>query len=341
MQNTDQEPLFRIVIPKSGEPEHYDALSLRDANYESSFFHGTIVTVQLLSPVTSANLRGPGDASHATVAGVKRQLPMSLQPLHSDEFNYVGKPDVFQSKWADNHRHGWVGPGDSLYTSNRSWVANGNLIIEGRRAADKKVGCGYVTSHTPVMYPVYSEVRMQASGLKLASAFWLLSDNDVNEIDIIEVYGSEPVFGKSMGTNFHIFQRTPLKDIAYRVGINNGLAYYSSGVEAPYFSPSWPQPGLSPGENELSLKDGFHTYGVYWKSATEFEFYLDGRLVRKLNRNNELYDPRNRFFDQPMHLIMNTESHNYRYIKGITPTDAELANNKINNVYFDWIHTFK
>ncbi|MFA0839088.1 family 16 glycosylhydrolase [Streptomyces rochei] len=289
-----------------------------------------------------AGLVGPAAAAHA--AGLEwEQYPVpaapggnrswQLLPSHSDEFNYTGKPQSFTDRWLDQHKDGWSGPANSLYSARHSWVADGNLIIEGRRAPDGRVYCGYVTSRTPVKYPLYTEVLMQVSGLKLSSNFWLLSRDDVNEIDVIECYGNEPLHGKHMNTAYHIFQRNPFTELARsQKGYFADGSYGYNGETGQVFGDGTGQP---------LLRNGFHRYGMHWISATEFDFYFNGRLVRRLNRSNDLMDPRGRFFDQPMHLILNTESHQWRVDRGIEPTDAELADPSINNVYYRWVRTYR
>ncbi len=242
-----------------------------------------------------------------------------IQNQHSDDFNYNGKNSTFKSKWLDNHRGGWSGPGETQFSSNHSDVTGGNLRIKAGRVTNipkKTVYCGHVTTKTPVVYPVYTEVRMRCSGINLSSNFWLLSADDVNEIDVTETYGAENVAGRKMATNYHIFRRTPFLDLA-----NSPKSHDSEG--------------------NVFLRDGYHRFGLYWKSATEFEFYFDGKLVRKLNRSNDLRDPRNRFFDQAMHIIMNTELHTWKSNAGIRPSNQELNNNSINKMYIDWIRTYK
>ena len=325
-----------VVGSTDSDSQVHDAKSLGAAGFESDVVLGNKVMVQLLTPADQYSRRHltawRRETSQAAVASVKRALPMQEQAEHSDEFEYQGKTEAFNNKWLDNHRNGWDGPGNTLFESERSVVNDGNLVIQGRRASDDRVSCGYVTSKTPINYPVYTEVSMKASGLKLSSNFWLLSGDDVNEIDVIEVYGNEERKGKEMSTNFHIFQRTPFKDLA-----NHARGYFVNGVLASNEG----TPTDADAADQPYLRDGFHRYGVYWKNATEFEFYLDGKLVRTLNKNNDLEDPRGKFFDQPMYIIMNTESHTSRFEKGIVPTNAELSNNTINNVYYQWIRTFK
>ena len=256
----------------------------------------------------------------AIPANAGNNMRWQIQNNQSDSFNYTGKPAQFSNKWIDNHRAGWSGPGLTQFSKDYSWVADGNLIINSGKVNNipgKRIFCGYVTTRTPIKFPVFTEVRMQVSGSWLSSNFWLLSADDVNEIDVTETYGKDNVKGRSMNTNYHIFQRSPFKDLTP----NNGKEHKSAG--------------------NVLLKNGWHRFGVHWISRDNFIFYLDGKPVRWLNRNTDLKDPRGRFFDQSMHLIMNMEDHPWRVNIGKTPTDAELANNSINKMYVDWVRTYK
>ncbi|MEM9338449.1 MAG: family 16 glycosylhydrolase [Bacteroidota bacterium] len=242
-----------------------------------------------------------------------------IQEQHSDDFNYSGKGTEFISKWLDNHRTGWSGPGETQFSSDYSDVNDGNLKIKAGRATGiegKTVFCGHVTSKTSVIYPVFTEVSMKCSGINLSSNFWLISADDVSEIDVTETYGAEDPGGRVMQTNYHIFQRSPFTDLA--------------NAPKQHFA-----------KKKVFLKDAYHTFGLYWKSETEFEFYLDGKLVRELNPSKDLEDPRDRFFDQAMYLIMNTELHTWKSSSGIKPSDAELNDDTINVMYIDWIRTYK
>lgn len=244
-----------------------------------------------------------------------------LDAAHSDDFNYPDKNHKdFKTKWIDNHRGGWSGPGLTQFSKEYSFLKYGMLVIDSgivKNDDNKRIYCGYVTSQNPIIYPVYTEVKMKVSGSWLSSNYWLLSADDVNEIDITETYGMDEKKGKSMNTNYHIFQRDPFKDLTP----HHGKQHTSL--------------------NNVALKDGWHRFGVFWKSADEFVFYFDGRPVRTVNKTTDLEDPRGRYFDQPMHLIINMEDHPWRVKQGKTPTNGQLRNDKLNKMYVDWVRTYK
>lgn len=245
-----------------------------------------------------------------------------LQESHSDGFNYAAKDSQFAAKWRDTYINAWTGPGLTAWASDHSRFDEGRLVIEAsRKAGTDQVLCGVVTSHTPVMYPVFMEINMQVSGLVLSSNFWMLSADDRNELDIIETYGSDRSdwFAQRVSTNYHIFERSPqTNDILVN---HNDQQFFMLPDRAP-------------------LRDGFHRYAAYWKDPWNVEFYLNGTLVRSLTRSG-IDDPEGKGLDRPMFLIIDTEDHAWRSDQGIVASDEELADGAINKMYVDWVRVYK
>ncbi|WP_282080598.1 family 16 glycosylhydrolase [Aquimarina algiphila] len=244
---------------------------------------------------------------------VKNAHQWILDTQHSDDFNYEGKNAQFYKIWKDSYVNDWKGPGLTYFSSDHSVIKNGNLEIKAERKDPGNVYCGVISAKTPIIYPIFTEVRMKISGLKLSSNFWYISKDQVNEIDINETYGAEPKGGKTMGTNYHIFQREPFKDFS---------------KEPKHFE----------AEGGPMLKDDYHRFGCYWKDPFTFYFYLDGKLVREMN----IKDPRTPSvgFNQSLLMILDTEDHQWRSDKGIIATDEELKNPSQNTMYVDWVRVY-
>lgn len=256
-----------------------------------------------------------------------------LQTSYSDDFNYTGKPSTFTAKWKDSYFKGWSGPGLTEWNSNKSWVADGNLIIEaGRKPGTDKVHAGVITSKTKVKYPIYLEARIKVSNLELSSNFWLLSENDQREIDVLEVYGGakDGWFSKNMSTNFHVFVRDEA-DNSIKNDFNDQTHHHL--------------------ENGGHWRDSFHRFGVYWKSPTEVTFYIDGKqtadgswaqAAMKDKDYTGAFMNKNQYkMDQEAFIIIDTEDHEWRSRAGNIATDAELADNSKNKMYVDWIRVYK
>ncbi|WP_232824660.1 family 16 glycosylhydrolase [Algibacillus agarilyticus] len=254
----------------------------------------------------------------------------------SDSFNYQGKTSHFYNKWHDNHIRGWKGPGATYFSAEHSDVLAGNLVLTaspvpeeqqgkvidyGNFKSRKTIYTGFVTAKHTIEYPIYIEAKLKTSSLALANNFWMLSDDDRNEIDVTETYGDKPKTVSHMSTNYHIFKRDPVtNDYLEDYGHKQGFA------ETP---------------DKAHLDEDFHLFGFYWASPTEMEFYLDGRKVRDLNTSNDLNDPDGLFFDRSMRVIFDMEDHVWRARKGITPTIEQLNNKQKNKMYVDWIRAYK
>ncbi|NLS14193.1 beta-agarase [Vibrio sp. SM6] len=255
-----------------------------------------------------------------------------LQEAYSDSFNYNGKNSTFTSKWNDKYFHNWIGPGLTYWEQDESWVADGNLIISAsRREGTEQVNAGVVTSKTKVKYPIFMEANIKVSNLELSSNFWLLSENDQREIDILEVYGGaeDDWFAKNMSTNFHVFFR------------NNDNTIKSDFNDQTHNTPRWGN----------YWRDGFHRFGAYWKSPTEVTFYIDGVktpkgsweqvVMKDKDYTGEILDKNIYNMDHEMFLILDTEDHSWRSEAGIIASDADLADGSKNKMYVDWIRVYK
>lgn len=255
-----------------------------------------------------------------------------LQESYSDSFNYTGKNTTFLSKWKDEYFHGWTGPGLTYWSSAESWVSDGNLIISAsRRQGTNQVNAGVVTSKTKVKYPIYLEANIKVSNLELSSNFWLLSENDQREIDVLEVYGGaeEDWFAKNQSTNFHVFERNA--DNSIKNDFN----------DQTHNTPSW----------GTYWREGFHRFAVYWKSPTEITFYIDGQqtpdgswaqvVMKDKDYTGAIMDKSQYTMDQEAFIILDTEDHSWRSEAGNIASDADLADGSKNKMYVDWIRVYK
>jgi len=189
-----------------------------------------------------------------------------------------------------------------------------------------------VTSKTKVKFPIYLEARIKVSNLELSSNFWLLSQNDEREIDILEVYGgaADTWFAKNMSTNFHVF----LRDEQTNQIISD---FNDQTHNIPSTGTYW--------------RDQFHRFGAYWKSPTEVTFYIDGQqtpdgswaqvVMIDKDYTGATLDKSQYNMDQEAFIIIDTEDHDWRSNQGIVASDAELADGSKNKMYVDWIRVYK
>ncbi len=250
----------------------------------------------------------------------------------SDDFNYVAdatsKSEEFSEKWTDFYHNAWTGPGLTIWDRGHSFVNDGNLQIIVNRAGTNKINTGCITSKQRVKYPVYIEARARIMNAVLANAVWLLSPDDTQEIDILEAYGSsysenaqkdQTWFAERIHVSHHVFIRQPFQDYQPK---DAGSWYYDGTL--------W--------------RNDYHTYGVYWIDPWNLEYYIDGKLIRKVS-GKEIIDPLNYTngtgLSKEMDIIINVEDQNWRSDQGITPTDKELENKGDHTFKVDWIRVYK
>ncbi|WP_096087084.1 RICIN domain-containing protein [Agaribacterium haliotis] len=287
----------------------------------------TALSVLSFSPTALVNAYDWDNVAIPAYAGDGKRW--QLQPQYSDDFNYSGKNATFHSKWKDGYFNNWTGPGLTYWKKDHSNVAGGALVLRASRHGSDRVGTGVITSKTKVTYPIFMEARIKVSNLELSSNFWLLSDNDQREIDILEVYGGarDSWFAKNMSTNFHVFFRN--SDNSIKSDYNDQTHNQSNGY--------W--------------RDGYHRFGAYWKSPSDVTFYIDGKKTPDGSwAQAEMFDKdytrtyldKSRYnMNQSMFMILDMEDHEWRSRAGNVASDADLADNSKNRMYVDWVRTYK
>ena len=255
---------------------------------------------------------------------IPKNFRWQLQSDLSDEFNTDGKGIAFEKQWKDNYMSKWRGPGLTEFTNNHSSVEDGNLVLKvSRKKNTNRVKCGIISSKKTVIFPVYIEARIKPCNQVLSSNLWLLSKDSKRELDMLEIYaGDRPdqkFYARKASHNYHIFIR------------NAKTNQIEKDLKKPQY---YVLPSKEPYRND------FHNFGMFWKSATEMDFYIDGLLVNSL-RKEDLEDPDQLYFDRPMHIIFDIEDHDWRSKKGIVATDQELSNKNKNQMFVDWIRVYK
>jgi agarase len=257
-----------------------------------------------------------------------------LDETLSDRFNDESTAKAFAEKWRLGKPDGWLGPGATHFSDDHVALDGGNLHVFASRVPEVKQGrprqvkadfttartvyTGYVTSHHTLRPPAYTEARLKASATPLSSNFWLLSDDNTNEIDVVEVYGDTDWFRTHPSNNIHIFLRDDHGDI------KQDLA----------------KQGHHPLPEGVGADEDFHRYGVHWISDTQVDFYLDGEKVRTLHLPDEIEDPDGDYLHEPLRLIFDLEAHTWRKQEGI-PTDEQLDDDRANRMVVDWVRTYR
>jgi len=164
----------------------------------------------------------------------------TLAPAFSDEFNGSA---VDASKWGTYYE--WP-------AANRQ-VGGGNLILTITRDAEPPYAydSGSVKSLGTSHYGYY-EARMKSANVAADNAFWLAASTVVQEIDIVEQYG------------------TWNPDRAYLT------AWYDDGTLQG--NGSWY-------ESPVNLTEDYHVYGLDWNADT-IGWYVDGVERRRIQNTH-------------------------------------------------------
>ncbi|WP_379128490.1 carbohydrate binding domain-containing protein [Paenibacillus sp. sgz500958] len=214
----------------------------------------------------------------------------------SDEFN---GQSLDPAKWdfdlgIGSGGDGW-GNNELEYYTNRPEnvkLENGNLVITGRKEAEKYMGSDYTSSRlvTRGKYAQkYGKIEVRASlpsGKGIWPAIWMLPENyeygtwaSSGEIDIMEAWGSKP--DRVAGT-LHYGSVWP-------DNVNTGKQYLF--------------------ENGSTIED-YHTYAIEWEPG-EIRWYVDGKLYSTQNDwySVSLNQPADNAypapFDKEFHLLLN------------------------------------
>lgn len=272
----------------------------------------------------------------------------------SDEFNYEFAASATETnfgdngKWKNYYHQDWQGPAPTHWQYDHVWVEDGMLKIKVTRPDDAvlvrvesgedwknlpETYTGCISSTQLVEYPAFIEARAKLSNSTMASDVWMLSADATQEIDIIEAYGSDRSVGTS-GNSFYGCKYLHLSHHVFDRSDPSNLLDYQ-----PTMTQTWYRDNYN-----TTWREDYHRIGVYWRDATNIEYYIDGELVRVVS-GMDIIDPKG-YTDgtglvEALHIIINMEDQSWRAIDGLSPTAAELTNeqNCIFNV--DWIRVYK
>lgn len=276
------------------------------------------------------------------------------------EYDYAGESqlaDFGENKWTNFYHNTWEGPGPTIWKHENTSVSGGYLRLKTTRQdgemktyntgngnkTDKATRLGCITSKKRVKYPVFVEARVKIANAFFASDVWMLSPDDTQEIDILEAYGAQNPrndqswFSERLHISHHVFIRDPFQDYQPK---DPSTWYKDPTGNYPFWSNDWIR------------------IGVYWKSPTHLEYYLNGELIKVMDNLNTAgtkdgIDPLNYTsptgnaqdrtgLNKEMDIIINTEVQNWNADAGRFPTDAEINNQQEDHTFkVDWIRVFK
>lgn len=245
----------------------------------------------------------------------------------SDEFN--GTFDT--SKWF-NSTWNYGGTSPVSMVPENSGVSDGNLWIKatdnGKPNDQRWFQTARVHSVAKISYPMYTECRVRTAHISAYNTFWL-NNGDINnrdEIDIIENNSKpscncQPNFPWQMNSQY--FQAT------------NGVTVRNAdNFDNRNLPDSNPKKGVKWNEE-------YHVVGAWWKDEKNIQFYLNGEpagsVVVGEDRNGG-NDP-SLIFTRDLEIIWDLWTADEPWLGGLA-VRSDLADDTINTMYVDWVHTF-
>lgn len=241
-------------------------------------------------------------------------------PILSDEFNQTNGID--DAKWDDLHPN-WDGRPPSRYKRENTTVSGGHLRLKSTLLRNPSTvndplsdiwvnAASCVSKNNTARHGYYYEANIKASSLSMTSAFWFRVGK-FSEIDIIEHIGNPS-------------RESRQEDLPFEY--NTNTHYY--GVHQ----------GLSPKKNVWTMpvrgRDGFHTYGMWWKNPNLLIFYWDGREVMRTVPRVP--------FDENLKMIFDTEVFPFAQA-GVPniglPKVANLNDNSKNTMLVNWVRVWE
>lgn len=241
----------------------------------------------------------------------------------SDEFD---GDSLNLNKWRNTDPSRWIGRSPGIFKKNTVSLNEGNMRITNYQLATPEThngkefthAGGHVISEARAQVGYYFEARIKANKTFMSSTFWLINyqnegsgcDRRTTELDIQECVGQltntanwAKDFDQSMHSNTHS---------------RNITCNEASG---------------SRGDNTLTggkVWADYHTYGAWWKSPTEVQFFLDGEFLYSVTPYAD--------FDLPMYLKLVTETYDWNPV----PADGGMNGTWTERTtFYDWVRTWK
>lgn len=234
----------------------------------------------------------------------KKWAPVNLL---TDEFNTTA---LNPTKWRNDHPN-WNGREPSQYKQSNVSVNNGMLqLLSDVKNADQQgnwVNSSCVSSQeTSAEVGSYFEASVRGSDISMTSAFWLQGSG--LEIDVTENFGYTTAAG-----DYYFKQRSQMlsNTHSFEGGWDNDI---TTSMHA---------------DMDAESDHRFITYGVYWKSPTVIEMYLDGKKVNTMTPGHA--------FTKNQYMYFDTETFKWQGY----PTVEELQDPDRNMMYVDWVRSYK
>lgn len=240
-------------------------------------------------------------------------------PVLSDEFN---ANTLDENKWFDYHPH-WAGRPPSKFKKGNAFVEGGYLKLRSTLLKDPSTvnnplsdiwvnAAACVSKDKSAKPGYYYEARFKASSLSMTSSFWFRV-GQFSEIDVIEHIGNPSRDDRQ-------------DDLPYEYAANTH--YYGPHNGLDNKKATWRMP--------VRGRDGFHTYGFWWKSPNQLLFYYDGQQVMEIVPRVPL--------DENLKMIFDTEVFPFAQA-GVPniglPKVENLNDDSMNTMLVDWVRVYE
>ncbi|MEM6967718.1 MAG: beta-agarase [Bacteroidota bacterium] len=205
--------------------------------------------------------------------------------------------------------------------SENSGVEDGNLWIKATldEGQQRWFETSRVMSKTQINYPMYTESRIKTAHISAYNTFWLNNGdiNNRNEIDVIENNSKpscncQPKFPWQMNSQyFHV--------------VDGDTKRKHGNFDNRTLSEANPLRGIP-------WNEAYHTVGVWWKDATNIQFYLDGEPAGSVVSERD--------FTRELNLIWDLWTIDENWSGGIAAKE-DLLDESINTMKVDWVRTWQ
>jgi len=205
--------------------------------------------------------------------------------------------------------------------SENSGVTDGNLWIKASldQGESRWFETSRIQSRVQIKYPMYTESRIKTAHISAYNTFWL-NNGDIDnrdEIDVIENNSKpscncQPAFPWQMNSQyFHV--------------VNGDTRRAKGNFDNRDLSDDNPSQGVVWNEE-------YHTVGVWWKDATNIQFYLDGEPAGSVVSERD--------FTRNLNLIWDLWTIDADWSGGIA-IQNDLLDDSINTMKIDWVRTWQ
>lgn len=199
-------------------------------------------------------------------------------------------------------------------------VADGKLWIKATLGEDKErwFETSRVQSKVKIGFPMYTECRMKTSHISAFSTYWLNNGNirNRNEIDVCE-HNTNPSWPDMADRPYTMYSQ-------YFIVVDDDTERANGNFDNRKLSDGNPAKGKKWNED-------YQVLGCYWKNEHEVIFYINGEEAGSVKSKRK--------YTRKLNIIWDLWTSEHEWTGGIADKE-DLADDSINTMYVDWIHTY-